>query len=101
MKAVARNSESKVRSISVIGLGKLSHPLAVCWASRGFDVIAVELNSKILEAVKDGRNPYHAPMVSELLREASSRMKFSNASEYATENADAPCIVVPTPSHPD
>ena len=40
-------------------------------------------------------------MVSELLREARSRLNFTNDSEYATENSDATFIVVPTPSNPD
>lgn len=88
-------------SISVIGLGKLGFPLAVCWASRGFHVVAVDTNSEILEALNKGRNPYPEPRLNNLLKKASRRISATNDHDYATTHSEVTFVIVPTPSEAD
>lgn len=89
------------KSISVIGLGKLGLPLALCWASRGFHVIGVDSNLRILKLFRRGENPYAEPLVDALLRRFRKRIMFTDDTEHAIQNSDATFIVVPTPSEAD
>jgi UDP-N-acetyl-D-mannosaminuronic acid dehydrogenase len=87
------------RSVSVIGLGRVGLPLALCFASRGLRVLGVERDPNILEAVRAGRMPFAEAGTQELLEEVlqSGRLELS---EHASEAARAPDIVltIGTPS---
>src|SRR2546426_11057160 len=87
-----------VKSVSVIGLGKLGFPLAVCLASRGFRVIGVDVDPKLIEIVKSGKVPSAEPLVAPLFRRVRKQINFTRDAEYAVQNSDATLIVVPTPS---
>ena len=43
-----------VSSVSVIGLGKLGAPMAGCFATRGFQVIAADLDPQKVDAIGRG-----------------------------------------------
>ncbi len=58
--------------ISVIGLGKLGAPLAAVFASKGFDVIGVDLNPSFVDALNAGKAPVDEPRLQELI-DAQSR----------------------------
>ena len=64
-----------VKSVSVIGLGKLGAPIAACFAARGFRVEAVDLNSKKVEAINCGVAPVPEPGLEELIREAGELLR--------------------------
>src|SRR2546429_4242942 len=57
-----------VKSVAVIGRGKLGAPIAACFAARGFRVEAVDLNSTKVEAINRGVAPVHEPGLQELMR---------------------------------
>lgn len=44
-----------INNVSVIGLGKLGATMAGCLASRGFNVIGVDVSQKAVEALNAGR----------------------------------------------
>lgn len=44
----------RISKISVIGLGKLGLPLAVCLASKGFHVIGVDSNQQKVQLINKG-----------------------------------------------
>ncbi|MGQ0607229.1 MAG: nucleotide sugar dehydrogenase [Chloroflexota bacterium] len=44
--------------IAVIGLGHIGLPLAVQYASRGHDVLGVDVDTRIVEALNDGQSPH-------------------------------------------
>ena len=88
-------------SISVIGLGKLGFPFAVCWASRGFRVLGVDTNPQIVNALSEGRNPYHEPGLDKLLKKERGRICGTDDYAYATKHSDVTFIIVPTPSEAD
>ena len=44
--------------IAVIGLGHIGLPLAVQYASRGHDVIGVDIDERIVDALNRGESPH-------------------------------------------
>jgi len=49
------------KTISVVGLGKLGAPLAVCLAAMGMRVIGVDADPQKVEAINSGRAPLYKP----------------------------------------
>jgi UDP-N-acetyl-D-mannosaminuronic acid dehydrogenase len=55
------------RSVTVVGLGRVGLPLALSFADRGLEVIGVEREPAVLEAIAAGRMPYRETGTQELL----------------------------------
>ncbi len=89
-----------MKSVSVIGLGKLGSPMAACFAARGFQVHAVDLDAAKVDAINKGQAPVHEPGLAELIREGASNLKASQSCETAVRESDATFIIVATPSEP-
>ena len=87
-------------SVSVIGLGKLGAPLAACFAARGFQVIAADVEAQKVDALNHGVPPVHEPGLAELLKEAKGRLQATQDTESAVRDTEATFIVVGTPSEP-
>jgi UDPglucose 6-dehydrogenase len=90
-----------VSSVSVIGLGKLGTPMAGCFATRGFQVIAADLDPQKVDAIGRGVPPVHEPGLAELLLESKGRLSATQDTEAAVRDSEATFIVVGTPSEPD
>ncbi len=88
-------------TISVIGLGKLGAPIAACFAARGFQVIAVDIDAQKADAIGRGAPPVHEPRLAELLKESKGRLRATQDTEAAIRDSEATFIVVGTPSEPD
>lgn len=87
--------------LSVIGLGKLGTPMAVCLAAKGFEVIGVDVDPHKVDAVNRQEAPVYEPGLAELLRSHGERLRATTNLEAAVAQSDATFIVVPTPSEPD
>ena len=61
--------------VNVVGLGKLGAPLAAVLASRGFDVIGLDVNKALVDAMNAGKMPIIEPQLSELIAANRSRLK--------------------------
>src|SRR5260370_6241695 len=90
-----------VASVSVIGLGNLGAPMAVCFAARGFPVPAVDLNPQKVDAIGRGVPPVREPGLAELLAESGGRISATKDIEAAVSASDATFVVVATPSETD
>jgi len=88
-------------SVSVIGLGKLGAPMAACFAARGFQVIAVDVDPQKGDAIGRGVPPVHEPGLAELLLESKGRLSATQDTDAAVRDSEATFIVVGTPSEPD
>jgi UDP-N-acetyl-D-mannosaminuronic acid dehydrogenase len=90
---------SDSRSISVIGLGRVGLPLALCFADRGYRVLGVDHNPAILESVRAGRMPFAEPGTQALLDRVTANGRLGLA-ERAADAAQADDIVltIGTPS---
>src|SRR3954466_9101874 len=88
--------------VSVIGLGRVGLPLALCFADAGLTVLGVDSDADRLAAVRDARMPFKEPGCDELLARvhASGRLTLG---EHAVDAAQADAIVLrlgtPTFSH--
>jgi UDP-N-acetyl-D-glucosamine dehydrogenase len=81
--------------VGVIGLGYVGLPLAVAFAQEGCEVIAVDVDSRKIEALAAGES-YIEDVPSEVLGQVSERIR--PTTRYADlKSADAVLICVPTP----
>jgi UDPglucose 6-dehydrogenase len=90
-----------VTRLSVIGLGKLGSPMAAVFASKGFDVIGVDLNQAFVDAINAGRAPVDEPDLQATIDAGRSRLSATTSFEDAIAASDISFVIVPTPSGPD
>jgi UDPglucose 6-dehydrogenase len=83
--------------IAVVGLGKLGGPLAAVLASKGNDVLGVDVNADVARLVNEGRAPVEEPGLQDLVTSSAERL--SATTDFAAA-ADSEVIIflVPTPS---
>ena len=84
--------------IAVIGLGKLGAPLAAVLASRGNEVVGIDLNSGFVDAINQGRAPVVEPGLQECIDLAGGRLRGSSDFAAAIPGTDISFVIVPTPS---
>jgi UDP-N-acetyl-D-mannosaminuronic acid dehydrogenase len=81
--------------VSVIGLGRVGLPLALCFADAGFDVLGVDRDAERLSAVRAGRMPFKEPGAQALM----SRVHLDLSARAAdAARADAIVLTIGTPS---
>jgi UDP-N-acetyl-D-mannosaminuronic acid dehydrogenase len=91
--------EYPIKTVCVVGLGYIGLPTAATLASRGIEVIGVDINPHVVEAVNAGQPYFPEPDLDMLLRAATTLRKLRATSQ--PEPADAFVIAVPTPFHAD
>lgn len=84
--------------ICVVGLGKLGSPLAAVLASKGHNVIGVDLNAYFVDALNAGRAPVVEPQLQELIDASKGRLRATRDYAEAVPQTDISFIIVPTPS---
>ncbi len=87
------------RFVSVIGLGRVGLPLALCFADRGLRVLGIDHDGAVLEALRAGRMPFIEAGTQELLDRVlrSGRLELSDRAVDAAR-ADDIVITIGTPS---
>src|SRR3989338_1646030 len=98
MKPIQENHPVNIQGVSVIGLGKLGMPLAVCLASKGFRAIGVDVDNNRLELINKGIPPVFEPGLKELMQSCSGKLSATGDYEEAIQNSEVTFILVPTPS---
>ena len=91
--------EYSIKTVCVVGLGYIGLPTAATLAGRGVDVIGVDINPDVVEAVNAGQPYFSEPDLDMLLRAATTLRKLR--ATQRPEPADAFVIAVPTPFNPD
>jgi len=87
-----------INTVSVIGLGKLGASMAAGLASRGLNVIGVDVNRHAVEAVNAGRAPVQETGLGEMIAANQSRIRATMSTEEAVLGSDLSFVIVPTPS---
>src|SRR2546423_13200780 len=59
--------------VSIVGLGRVGLPLALCFADRGLRVIGVDRDPARVSAVGDGRMPFAETGAQQLLDRGAAR----------------------------
>ncbi len=84
--------------VSIIGLGKLGTCLAARLAHKGFDVIGMDVESRIVESLRTGTTLIREPGLAEMLAANRTRLRATTNVEEAVLASDISLIIVPTPS---
>src|ERR1700679_1499277 len=87
------------RSVNVIGLGYIGLPTAAILASRGLEVVGVEINAQVVRTVNSGQIHIVEPDLHHLVRGVVSSGHLTARGDPTP--ADAFIIAVPTPTLPD
>jgi UDPglucose 6-dehydrogenase len=88
-------------TLSVIGLGKLGSPMAAVFASKGYRVVGLDLNSAFVDALNEGRAPVAEPGLQQMIEAGRARLRATTDYDDAVKNSDVTFIIVPTPSAAD
>ncbi|MFH1128962.1 MAG: nucleotide sugar dehydrogenase [Candidatus Omnitrophota bacterium] len=91
----------KVNSVSVVGLGKLGLCTAACFASKGFNVIGVDVDIDKIKKINKGISPITETNLQGLMNKTRNRLKATADYDEAILNSDVSFIVVATPSLAD
>lgn len=84
--------------IAVYGLGKMGLPLAATFANKGFKVISVDANKKIVADVNNGKNYIPKEIgLSALLKKVvkNNSLRATTDGIYAARNSDIKVIIIP------
>lgn len=83
--------------IAVVGLGKLGAPLAAVFASKGHEVMGIDLNPDYVDAINRGLPPVDEPGLDALIRASAGRLRASTDMAAAAA-CEATFVIVPTPT---
>jgi UDP-N-acetyl-D-mannosaminuronic acid dehydrogenase len=91
--------QSENRFVSVIGLGRVGLPLALCFADRGYRVLGIDHDRTLLESVRSGRMPFKEAGTQSLLERvlASGRLELTERAADAAQAQDI-VLTIGTPS---
>jgi UDP-N-acetyl-D-mannosaminuronic acid dehydrogenase len=81
------------RFISVIGLGRVGLPLALCFADAGYRVLGIDHDPAVLDSVRGGRMPFDEAGTQPLLDRAITSERWE-LSDHAADAARATDIVI-------
>ena len=97
------NKDAQIKTACVVGLGYIGLPTAAILASRGMQVIGVDINPTVIESIKGGALSIPEPDLAALVDSVVMRGHLTLQTEPAP--ADIFLIAVPTPVtkdfHPD
>jgi len=84
--------------VSVIGLGRLGLPMACFYASKGHEVVGIDVNEKILNLINDGKCPINETGLDRLMKQVD----ITATANYETMlGSEIIFILVATPSDED
>jgi UDPglucose 6-dehydrogenase len=86
------------RRVSVVGLGKLGASMAAATASRGHEVVGVDVDPRAVDCVREGRAPVDEAGLDELISVHRSRLRATTDFGDAIGHSDLTFVIVPTPS---
>lgn len=87
-----------IKNVSVIGLGKLGGSMAAGMASRGLNVIGVDVNKHTVDAINAGKAPVQETGLAEMIAANQERIQATMSTEEAILGSDISFVIVPTPS---
>jgi len=87
-----------IENVSIIGLGKLGGSMAAGMASRGLNVIGVDISQQAVDAINAGQAPVQETGLSEMIAKNQHRIRATLSTEEAVNSSDISFVIVPTPS---
>jgi UDPglucose 6-dehydrogenase len=83
--------------VAVVGLGKLGAPLAAALASKGNEVVGIDVNPTPVALLNEGLAPVEEPGLQALVSASRDRLTATTDLEAAAD-VDVSIVLVPTPS---
>jgi UDPglucose 6-dehydrogenase len=95
--------ENAVQRISIVGTGYVGLSTAVCFASRGYDVIASTRNEDKIRIINAKRAPFHEPGLDEAVRTSieSGHLRTETDRSEAVRQTEVTFLTVGTPENAD
>ena len=92
--------KEKSATICLLGLGRVGLPLASVFASKGLNVIGIDIDEKRLSSIRDGKCPFYDPALQENLdiSSKSGKLTVENSLEKIKDRVDAIFVTVGTPT---
>jgi nucleotide sugar dehydrogenase len=92
-----------MQAISIVGTGYVGLSTAICFASRGYRVIASTRDKEKAETINSKRAPFYEPRLDEMLRGSveSKALRAVDTRDEAVIKTDATFITVGTPETAD
>lgn len=87
--------------IAAAGTGYVGLVTSVCLASKGHQVISVDIDEEKIELLKSGIIPIYEPDLQELMHSNMSNLEFTTDAAYAYKQAEVIFIGVGTPEKKD
>ncbi len=87
------------KNISLVGLGKLGLPLAACFSNKGFNVVGIDTNKKLVNLVNKGYSPIQETGLQNLLSKTRGSLTAYLDHSRAIEETDITIVLVATPSN--
>ena len=92
-----RGERGTVGTVTVVGAGKIGLPLAAQYASRGWRVIAVDIDPAVVATINAGRSHVDEPGLDEMVAEAhaAGRLRATLDARAAAAESDVVVLIVP------
>lgn len=89
--------------ISIVGTGYVGLPVGAGLASRGHDIVCVDIDSKKVDKINNGESPIYEKNLPEMLKEnvSSGKLRATTDTEKAVEKTDVTFLSVGTPVSDD
>ena len=85
------------KKISFVGLGKLGLPLATNFAKNGHEVLAVDKNTRLIEILNAGKEPWVEVGLLDNIKQAKNNITYTTGYD-GVGKSDVSIILVNTPS---
>lgn len=87
-----------MKSVGIIGLGYVGLPTAIGFHDAGFNVWGVDVSTRTVEMVLQGKNPTGDPDVDDIVpAPGTERWNITTLTSEAVPNCDVVLVTVPTP----
>ena len=83
------------KNIGVIGLGKLGSCFATSFAYRGFNVMGLDINEKIVNDINNYKAPFLEPNLDELIKKSENKLKATNNPKEIFDFSDISLLLFP------
>ncbi|MGB9933289.1 UDP-glucose 6-dehydrogenase AglM [Haloarcula amylolytica] len=88
-------------NVSIVGSGYVGTTVAACLADLGHEVVTIDIDEDIVDAVNDGESPIHEPGLDELVAEhGGGRLRASTDYDEILDT-ELTMLALPTPSNDD
>ncbi|AAV47938.1 UDP-glucose 6-dehydrogenase [Haloarcula marismortui ATCC 43049] len=88
-------------NLSIVGSGYVGTTVAACLADLGHEVVTIDIDEDIVDAINNGESPIHEPGLDELVAEhGGGRLRASTDYEEILDT-ELTMLALPTPSNDD